>query len=210
MILIPCCHLVGLSPGLMYVWITHWNLNAQLINFDSITKGEWSCSFLIIQLINSGRWACFFSRHSRSGLTNIQFCGIWKIQSLYLNSVLETKHRLRYKPKLGYGLFSCWIQVVMLLKRNLRQITYLHLYHHASICCVWWIIAHLCPTGDGEPLELFYFHILPRDRTELPQPRSGNAIWVIRLSRFQRFPHNLFMCCSHACVNVSFWSPWPK
>ncbi|CAM6014274.1 unnamed protein product [Sphagnum balticum] len=59
--------------------------------------------------------------------------------------------------KMGFYIYIFYVSklyefmdtAVMLLKRNLRQITYLHLYHHASICCVWWIIAHLCPTGDA-------------------------------------------------------------
>jgi hypothetical protein len=38
----------------------------------------------------------------------------------------------------------------MLLRRNLRQITFLHLYHHTSISFVWWIISYARPTGDGE------------------------------------------------------------
>ncbi|XP_024403411.1 uncharacterized protein [Physcomitrium patens] len=39
--------------------------------------------------------------------------------------------------------------IVMLLRRNLRQITFLHLYHHASISFIWWIISYLFPTGDA-------------------------------------------------------------
>jgi hypothetical protein len=37
----------------------------------------------------------------------------------------------------------------MVLKRNVRQITFLHVYHHSSIALIWWIIAYHAPGGEG-------------------------------------------------------------
>ena len=39
--------------------------------------------------------------------------------------------------------------IVMLLKRNVQQVTVLHVYHHASISFIWWMIAHTAPGGDA-------------------------------------------------------------
>jgi hypothetical protein len=42
-----------------------------------------------------------------------------------------------------------WLQIIMVLKRNTRQITFLHVYHHSSIALIWWIIAYHAPGGEG-------------------------------------------------------------
>jgi elongation of very long chain fatty acids protein 4 len=41
------------------------------------------------------------------------------------------------------------LQIIMVLKRNTRQITFLHVYHHSSIALIWWIIAYHAPGGEG-------------------------------------------------------------
>lgn len=40
-------------------------------------------------------------------------------------------------------------QVIMLLKGNVKQVSFLHVYHHVSISCIWWAIAYAAPGGDG-------------------------------------------------------------
>eukprot|EP00246_Nothoceros_aenigmaticus_P013604 TRINITY_DN476_c0_g1_i2.p1 TRINITY_DN476_c0_g1~~TRINITY_DN476_c0_g1_i2.p1 ORF type:complete len:290 (-),score=23.59 TRINITY_DN476_c0_g1_i2:270-1139(-) len=39
--------------------------------------------------------------------------------------------------------------IIMVLKRNARQITVLHVYHHYSISLIWWVISHHAPGGDA-------------------------------------------------------------
>lgn len=39
--------------------------------------------------------------------------------------------------------------VLMALKRNFRQITFLHVYHHSSIFVIWWFIMSYCPGGSS-------------------------------------------------------------
>jgi len=39
--------------------------------------------------------------------------------------------------------------IMMALKKNNRQITFLHVYHHASIFVLWWIITYYSPGGDA-------------------------------------------------------------
>jgi elongation of very long chain fatty acids protein 4 len=38
--------------------------------------------------------------------------------------------------------------VLMLLKQNYRQFSVLHVYHHASIFPIWWLVTFLAPGGD--------------------------------------------------------------
>lgn len=38
---------------------------------------------------------------------------------------------------------------IMLLKGNLQQVSFLHVYHHFSIASIWWLIAYSAPGGDA-------------------------------------------------------------
>lgn len=39
--------------------------------------------------------------------------------------------------------------VIMALKQNFRQISFLHLYHHSSIFLIWWIVIFYGPGGES-------------------------------------------------------------
>ena len=39
--------------------------------------------------------------------------------------------------------------VIMCLKKNFHQITFLHVYHHASIFFIWWVIVYFAPGGEA-------------------------------------------------------------
>lgn len=39
--------------------------------------------------------------------------------------------------------------IIMLLKRNYRQVSFLHVYHHSSIFLIWWLVTFLAPTGEA-------------------------------------------------------------
>jgi elongation of very long chain fatty acids protein 4 len=39
--------------------------------------------------------------------------------------------------------------VIMALKKNNRQISFLHVYHHTSIFFIWWIICYYAPGGES-------------------------------------------------------------
>jgi elongation of very long chain fatty acids protein 4 len=38
---------------------------------------------------------------------------------------------------------------LMAAKRNFHQITFLHVYHHASIFMIWWVIVYFAPGGEA-------------------------------------------------------------
>lgn len=37
---------------------------------------------------------------------------------------------------------------IMVLKKNTRQITFLHVYHHCSIFVIWWVVVYIAPNGE--------------------------------------------------------------
>jgi len=39
--------------------------------------------------------------------------------------------------------------VIMVLKKNFHQITFLHVYHHGSIFAIWWLVTYLAPNGEA-------------------------------------------------------------
>ncbi|CAG8472155.1 4561_t:CDS:2 [Funneliformis mosseae] len=38
---------------------------------------------------------------------------------------------------------------IMILKKNFRQITFLHVYHHFSIFMIWWFVTFVAPNGEA-------------------------------------------------------------
>jgi hypothetical protein len=39
--------------------------------------------------------------------------------------------------------------IIMCLKKNFRQVTFLHLYHHTSVFCVWWVMIFFACGGEA-------------------------------------------------------------
>ncbi|KAJ3109860.1 hypothetical protein HDU97_000090 [Phlyctochytrium planicorne] len=39
--------------------------------------------------------------------------------------------------------------VIMILKKNNRQISFLHVYHHSSIFVIWWVVCYVAPGGES-------------------------------------------------------------
>jgi len=40
--------------------------------------------------------------------------------------------------------------MIMVLKKNNRQISFLHVYHHSSIFTIWWLVTFIAPNGEGK------------------------------------------------------------
>jgi len=51
---------------------------------------------------------------------------------------------------------------IMILKKNERQITFLHVYHHTSIFIIWWGVIYYAPGGDGyfSAMQNSFVHVL--------------------------------------------------
>jgi elongation of very long chain fatty acids protein 4 len=40
--------------------------------------------------------------------------------------------------------------MIMVFKKNNRQISFLHVYHHSSIFTIWWLVTLVAPNGEGK------------------------------------------------------------
>jgi len=38
--------------------------------------------------------------------------------------------------------------LIMILKKNFRQVSFLHVYHHSTIFAIWWLVTLMAPSGD--------------------------------------------------------------
>ena len=50
-----------------------------------------------------------------------------------------------------WGVLACPSrdQVIMILKQNYRQVSFLHVYHHVTIFGIWWLVTFTAPGGEG-------------------------------------------------------------
>eukprot|EP00271_Cylindrocystis_brebissonii_P016019 TRINITY_DN39151_c0_g1_i1.p1 TRINITY_DN39151_c0_g1~~TRINITY_DN39151_c0_g1_i1.p1 ORF type:complete len:282 (-),score=15.24 TRINITY_DN39151_c0_g1_i1:469-1314(-) len=73
------------------------------------------------------------------------------------NPILPSQVKLGHLIYIFYisKLYEFMDTIIMLLKRNLRQVSYLHVYHHSTICLIWWMMAYRCPGGDAYFSALF-------------------------------------------------------
>ena len=61
-----------------------------------------------------------------------------------------------YETNLAYLIYMFYISkyyeyfdtVIMVMNGNMEQVTVLHVYHHSSISCIWWLITYSEPGGD--------------------------------------------------------------
>lgn len=84
---------------------------------------------------------------------------------------------------------------IMLLKGNLNQVSFLHVYHHGTISFVWWMIARRAPGGDSYfSLALnswvhvcMYTYYLLATLIKVPRSRSKYLWWGKYLTMMQMF-----------------------
>ncbi|KAG0564642.1 hypothetical protein KC19_8G127500 [Ceratodon purpureus] len=91
---------------------------------------------------------------------------------------------------------------LMLMRRNLRQITFLHLYHHTSISFVWWIISYARPTGDAYfsamlnswiHVFMYLYYLLAATIAKDEKRRRKYLFWGKYLTMFQMIQFVSFM-----------------
>lgn len=70
---------------------------------------------------------------------------------LWGNEFKASETRLAYYIYIFYvsKIYEFMDTFIMLLKKNLRQVSFLHVYHHSTISFIWWMIARRAPGGDA-------------------------------------------------------------
>lgn len=74
--------------------------------------------------------------------------------SLFGNEFVDPAHGGRPMAKIVAVFYLSKIlefndTVIMLLKKNFHQITFLHVYHHASVFVIWWLVTFWSPNGEA-------------------------------------------------------------
>jgi len=105
---------------------------------------------------------------------------------------------------------------IMLLKGNVNQVSFLHVYHHGSISFIWWMITYNAPGGDAyfsaalnswvHVCMYFYYFLasmLPKD----PKTRAKYLWWGRYLTQMQMFQFFLNLIQAAYCWQ---FSPYPK
>ncbi|KAK9827354.1 hypothetical protein WJX81_000104 [Elliptochloris bilobata] len=106
--------------------------------------------------------------------------------------------------------------VIMLLKGNAKQVSFLHVYHHMSISCIWWAIAFAAPGGDAwysvflnslVHVFMYAYYFAATALSDNPAARRRYLWWGRYLTQFQMFQFVTMMAQAAYCWR---FSPYPK
>lgn len=105
---------------------------------------------------------------------------------------------------------------IMLLKGNLKQVTFLHVYHHATISFIWWMIARVAPGGDAYfsaalnswvHVCMYSYYLLAIIVGKNEISRRKYLWWGRYLTQMQMFQFVLNLCQALYCTH---FSPYPR
>jgi len=97
---------------------------------------------------------------------------------------------------------------IMVLKKNDRQITFLHLYHHTSIFFIWWVVIFFGPGGDGYftaslnsfiHVIMYSYYLFTSLGIQVP--------WKSYITKSQMFQFVLMLC--QATYTITFPTKYP-
>lgn len=103
---------------------------------------------------------------------------------------------------------------IMLLKGNLSQVSFLHVYHHASTCVIFWMVSKHAPGGDAwfcitincwVHVVMYTYYLLTTIITD-KGTRKKYLWWGIYLTQFQMSQFFINLIHSIWCFNYSpYW-----
>lgn len=107
--------------------------------------------------------------------------------------------------------------IIMLLKRNVRQVTVLHVYHHMSVALIWWIISHHAPGGDayfsgainsGVHVFMYFYYLLSMLLRNNEKARQKYLSWGRYLTQMQMLQFIFNWIQASYCIKVQ--APYPQ
>ncbi|OUS42014.1 ELO family [Ostreococcus tauri] len=105
---------------------------------------------------------------------------------------------------------------IMLLKGNVKQISFLHVYHHATISFIWWMIVRVAPGGDAYfsaalnswvHVCMYSYYLLAILLGKSSDKRRRYLWWGRYLTQMQMFQFVLNLLQALYC---SKFSPYPR
>eukprot|EP00850_Spirogloea_muscicola_P014789 SM000108S14233 [mRNA] locus=s108:337730:340270:- [translate_table: standard] len=106
--------------------------------------------------------------------------------------------------------------IIMVLKRNMRQISVLHVYHHSSIALIWWLISYHAPGGEayfsaalnsGVHVVMYLYYLIAAILPKNPALRQKYLWWGRYLTQLQMTQFAINMV--QAFYNVRYDVPYP-
>jgi len=113
--------------------------------------------------------------------------------------------------------------IIMALKKNNRQISFLHVYHHTSIFFIWWIICYYAPGGESYfsaalnsviHVLMYGYYFWSTVAPKLPdgvKPRPSHpAYWKEWITRSQMIQFTIMMIQSVCDLWITVPSKYPR
>lgn len=158
-------------------------------------------------------------------LLSVYMCSGIALQSIRLkysvwgNAYKDNEKEMAYFIYLFYisKLFELMDTIIMVLKRNVHQITVLHVYHHVSIAIIWWIIAHHAPGGDAYfsaamnsavHVIMYFYYLLSSILRGREKLRQKYLFWGKYLTQIQMLQFGLNMVQAYYCIKTH--APYPR
>lgn len=101
---------------------------------------------------------------------------------------------------------------IMLVKGNVKQVSFLHVYHHATISFIWWMITRVAPGGDAYfsaalnswvHVCMYSYYLLAIVIGKDSERRKTYLWWGRYLTQMQMFQFMLNLCQALYCSKFS-------
>lgn len=137
---------------------------------------------------------------------------------LWGNGYSEGENKLAFYIYLFYvsKIYEFMDTFIMLLKNNVRQVSFLHVYHHSTISFIWWMIARRAPGGDAYfsaalnswvHVCMYTYYLLATVIGKDEEKRAKFLWWGRHLTQMQMFQ---FVCNLLQAMYCVSYSTYPK
>lgn len=105
---------------------------------------------------------------------------------------------------------------IMIIKKNFKQVSFLHVYHHVTISFIWWMITRRAPGGDAYfsaalnswvHVCMYSYYLLAVMVGKSEKARKKYLWWGRYLTQMQMFQ---FLCNLFQAIYCRVYSPYPK
>jgi len=133
--------------------------------------------------------------------------------TLFGNGIDETQGGYELARVLWLFYFSKPIEfidtLIMVLKKNNHQVSFLHVYHHVATFMIWWVVIYYAPGGDTyfSAAQNCFIHVLMYGYYFLASLKIS-APWKYYLTQAQMF--QFLLNCIQAGYVLYYPTPYPK
>jgi elongation of very long chain fatty acids protein 4 len=105
---------------------------------------------------------------------------------------------------------------IMIIKKNFKQVSFLHVYHHVTISFIWWMITRRAPGGDAYfsaalnswvHVCMYSYYLLAVMVGKSEKARKKYLWWGRYLTQMQMLQ---FLCNLFQAIYCRVYSPYPR